>query len=69
MAWSRSREEYLDGTYLAICPEYRSPYWFGYDTREPSKKLFGAGEKRAVQQACERLAEKTPAFRIALEDR
>lgn len=56
MTWTRSREEFLDGTYLAICPEYRSPYWFGYDTRDERVRLFGPNEKRRVKQACERAA-------------
>jgi len=67
MSWTRSREEFLDGTHLAMCPEYRSSYWYGYDTRCESRSL-AHGEKAAVRRALEALAAMRPEFRHATAD-
>lgn len=63
VSWTRSREEFLDGTHLAMSPEYRSPYWYGYDSRAADHAL-SHGEKAAVRRRLEALAKDDPGLRL-----
>lgn len=57
--WIRSRRLHLEGTSLAIDPEYGSEYWFVVDVATvPEIVLTGALPLKTAKASAERIAER-----------